>query len=96
MFILFLFDFSMFTLTLANSVYLGARTWEMQCHPENIKPQSFDIEICTMTSFLSYSCDPPDPLQSPKSGKAGNSIFRVQKHPLSPLSWGLNGHFWAF
>ena len=32
-------------------------------------------------------CNPPRPLQSPKSGKPGNPIFRVQKYPFSPPSW---------
>ena len=38
----------------------------------------------------------PDLAQSPKSGKSGNSIFRVQNYRFSPLSWNpLNGHFRA-
>ena len=51
----------------------------------------FQIEdVCEPGPLQRQSCDPPDPLlaQSPKSGKSGNSIFRVQEYPFFTLVLG--------
>ena len=50
-------------------------------HLRSFRGQHLDLPLHGL------SCNPSRPLQSPKAGKPGHSIFRVQKYPFAPPSW---------
>ena len=75
---------------LATGKQLQGISFENGAQKKKMILKLFSKDLCGANPPESVlSCKSARPLQSPKSGKPGNSIFRVQKYPFWPPAWDL-------